>query len=105
MVEDIIEHIRKAQLEAHKRNFKFNTIIIDADLAMINNLSCPNYPRMIMGLEVKYEHNLTENYGVNFILTKTHTQNDELSELRKENEMLKEKLAKLKEILGVEDDE
>ena len=105
MVENIIEHIRKAQLEAHKRNIKANTIIIDTELAMINNLLCPNYPNMIMGLEVKYEHNLTENYGINFAITEGNTTEDEVRWLRKENKMLKEKIAKLKEILGVEDDE
>lgn len=105
MVEDIIEHIRKAQLEAQKQHFKANTIIIDTELAMINNLSCPNYPRMIMGLEVKYQYNLAQDYGINFAITEGNTTEDEVRWLRKENKMLKEKIAKLKEILGVEDDE
>ena len=99
MVHNIIAHIRKAQIEAQKRNFKVNTIIIDSELAMINNLSCPNYPRMIMGLEVKYEHNLAKDYGINFAITEENTMLNELISLRKENKELREKLNKLKEVL------
>ena len=105
MTDNIIEHIRKAQLEAQKQHIKANMIIIDTDLAKMNGLYAPSFegysicPPMIMGLEVKYVHNLTKDYGVGFILTKTHTQNDELISLRKENQELKEKLNKLKEVL------
>lgn len=103
MVDNIIDHIRKAQIEAQKQHFKANIIIIDTDLAEMNNLYAPTfYPPMIMGLEVKYQNNLTKDYGVNFIITKTFTQNDELSKLRKENEILREKLNKLKEVLDCE---
>lgn len=105
MINNIIDHIRKAQIEAQKQHFKANTIIIDTELARMNEVYAPSFdgyqicPPMIMGLEVKYQNNLTKDYGVNFILTKTFTQNDELSELRKENEILREKLNKLKEVL------
>lgn len=105
MIDNIIDHIRKAQVEAQKQHFKANTIIIDTELAQMNDLYAPTfegysvYPPMIMGLEVKYQTNLTKDYGVNFILTETHTTNDELSKLRKENEILREKLNKLKEVL------
>lgn len=102
MVENIIEHIRKAQIEAQKQHFKANTIIIDSDLAMINNF-CPNYPKMIMGLEVKYQRNLTKEFGINFAIAEGNTTEDEIRWLRKENKILKEKLAKLKEILGGEE--
>lgn len=103
MIKDIYDHIRKAEVEARKQHFKANTIIIDTELAKMNEVYAPTFdgysicPPMIMGLEVKYQNNLTKDYGVNFILTETHTQNDELVKLRRENEMLKEKLNKLKE--------
>lgn len=104
MIDNIIDHIRKAELEARKQHFKANTIIIDTDLARMNEIYVPYfngysvYPPMIMGLEVKYINNLTKDYNVNFIVTNSHTIQDELAELRKENEMLKEKLNKLKEV-------
>ena len=104
MIDNIIDHIRKAELEARKQHFKANTIIIDTGLASMNYIYAPSfdgysvYPPMIMGLEVKYVNNLTKDYSVNFIVTNTHTIQDELTDLRKENEMLKEKLNKLKEV-------
>lgn len=104
MIDNIIDHIRKAELEARKQNFKANTIIIDTDLAKTNYIVAPFfdgyrvYPPMIMGLEVKYVNNLTKDYNVNFIVTNSHTIQDELVELRKENEMLKEKINKLKQV-------
>ena len=101
MIDNIIDHIRKAQIEAQKQHFKANTIIIDTDLAMINNF-CPNYPRMIMGLEVKYVHNLTKDFGINFAIAEGNTMVNELISLRKENKELREKLNKLKEVLDCE---
>ena len=104
MIDNIIDHIRKAQIEAQKQHFKANTIIIDTDLARANEIYFPTRngyaicPSMIMGLAIHYQNNLTHDYGVNFIITETHTQNDELSELRKENKILREKLNKLKEV-------
>lgn len=103
MIDNIIEHIKKAELEARKQHFKANTIIIDTELAQMNNLYLPTFdgysviPPMIMGLEVKYVNNLTKDYSVNFIVTNSHIIQDELTILRKENKMLKEKLNKLKE--------
>ena len=110
MINNIMEHIQKAALQAEKEHFKANTIIIDTELAIMNNVYVPKiygydiYPPMIMGLKVMYVNNLTENYDVNFIITNTNTKTieDELTALREENEMLKEKLSKLKEILGNE---
>ena len=97
MIDNIIEHIRKAQLEAQKQHFKANIIIIDSDLAMINNF-CPDYPRMIMGLEVKYIHNLTQDYGINFAIAEGDTMSNELISLRKENRELRRKLNKVKQV-------
>lgn len=108
MIDNIIEHIRKAELEAQKQHFKANTIIIDTDLARTNEIYFPTKdsyticPSMIMGLAVQYQNNLTHEFGVNFIITNTHTLNDELSRLRKENEILREKLNKLKDVLDCE---
>lgn len=105
MVDNIIDHIRKAQIEAQKQHFKANTIIIDTDLARTNEIYFPTKdgyticPSMIMGLAVQYQNNLTHEFGVNFIITNTHTPNDELSDLRKENKELRKKLNKLKEML------
>lgn len=104
MIDNIIEHIRKAELEARKQHFKANTIIIDTELAKMNGIYSPSfdgysvYPPMIMGLEVKYVNNLTKDYSVNFIVTNSHIIQDELTILRKENKMLNEKLNKLKEV-------
>ena len=105
MIDNIIEHIRKAQVEAQKQHFKANTIIIDTYLAKMNEIYAPSfdgysvYPPMIMGLEVKYVHNLTKDYGINFAITEGNTMSNELILLRKENQELKEKLNKLKEVL------
>ena len=86
---DIYEHIKKAKIEAQKQHFKANMIIIDADLAMVNNLYYPNYPRTIMGLEVKYAFNLTKDYGINFAINEGNTTEYEVCQLRKENEKYK----------------
>ena len=108
MVDNIIDHIRKAQIEAQKQHFKANTIIIDTELARMNEVYAPSfdgyeiYPPMIMGLEVKYIHNLTKDYGINFAITEGNTMANELISLRKENKELREKLNKLKEVLDCE---
>ena len=103
MIDNIIDHIRKAQIEAQKQHFKANIIIIDTDLAQMNNLYAPTfYPPMIMGLEVKYVHNLTKDYGINFAITEGNTMSNELNQLREENKILREKLNKLKEVLDFE---
>ena len=106
MINNIIEHIRKASIEAHKQMIKANMIIIDTDLARTNHLFIPEngtlYSPMIFGLEVKYADNLTRDYGFNFVIAEGNTQLEELIELRKENKELKNKLKQLKEVLGCE---
>lgn len=105
MIDNIIDHIRKAQIEAQKQHFKANIIIIDTDLARMNEIYFPTRdgyaicPSMIMGLAIQYKNNLSHDYGVNFIITNTHTPQNEFEKLRKENEILREKLNKLKEVL------
>lgn len=71
---DIIDHIRKAETEALKRDIKINQIIIDEDLAITNNLYFKSFNRsiktaapMIFGLAVDYQKNLKEE-GYNFII-------------------------------------
>lgn len=73
-IDDIINHIRKAETEALKRDIKINQIIIDEDLAITNNLYFKSFNRsiktaapMIFGLAVDYQKNLKEE-GYNFII-------------------------------------
>lgn len=74
IIEDIIDHINKAKLEAIKRNIKINQIIIDKDLAMTNHIYFKNVDGniseanpMILGLSIKYQENLKQD-GYNFII-------------------------------------
>ena len=104
---DIFEHIRKARLEAEKQMIETNMIIIDQDLAMTNEIyfmfndNIRSIPPMIFGMEVKYQKNLTKDFGMNFIVTDGPTRDSELELLRKENAELKEQIRKMKEVLGV----
>ena len=81
-MKDILEHIAKAREETIKKNIRANTIIIDKDVAMVNKLWIPispnsivETPKMIMGLKVEYEENLSDKLGVdcNFVITNKDT--------------------------------
>lgn len=109
MIDNIYEHIRKAQLEAQKQHIKANMIIIDTDLAIVNGLCFPENetsykitPPIIMGLEIKYHKHLAKDLGVNFAITEGKSMMDEIFELKAENYKLKEKLRKLQEVLNCE---
>jgi len=76
-MKDILEHIAKAREQAIKQHIRANTIIIDKDLAMVNKLWIPispnsivDTPKMIMGLKVEYEENLSDKLGFdcNFVM-------------------------------------
>lgn len=73
-MEDLFEHIEKAHRQALKDRIKANTIIIDSTLAKTNHIYQPNgfgydeIKPMILGLEIKYQDNLTKDFGYNFIL-------------------------------------
>lgn len=76
-MKNILEHIEKVRAEMFKENIKANTIIIDKDVAMVNKLWIPispnsivETPRMLMGLKVEYEENLSDKLGVdcNFVM-------------------------------------
>lgn len=72
---NLIEHIRKAQVEALKQNIEANTIMIDKDIAYSNNLmgfigqSYYEFPPMIFGMKVLYKEELPNDAG--FIITET----------------------------------
>lgn len=82
MIENILDHIRKAINESYSRYFKANTVIIDTDLAMTNNLISPNYPAFIFGLKVQYQKNLAKDFGYNFALYQDDTTEDRIHKLK-----------------------
>lgn len=102
MIDNIMEHIYKAQIEARKQHIKANTIIIDEELARTENLLIDNYiiPPMIMGLEVKYLKHLTKDYGFNFMLADSPTMQDKIKNLELENDYLRAKLKRIEELVG-----
>lgn len=74
IIENILDHIQKAKLEALERNIKVNQILIDEDLAITNHICFKNvdgsiceYEPMIFGLAVEYDKSVREN-GYNFIM-------------------------------------
>lgn len=76
-MKNILEHIEKVREQTIKKCIRANTIIIDKDVAMVNKLWIPispnsivETPRMLMGLKVEYEENLSDKLGVdcNFIM-------------------------------------
>lgn len=101
MIKDIMEHFYKARIEAQKQHIKANMIILDEDLARTEHLLVDDkiIPPMIMGLEVKYLKNLTQDYGCHFIMTDGLIYQDRLKELEVENEILKSKLKRIEEVL------
>ena len=100
-MKDIIGHINKARIEAQKQLIKANMIILDEDLAIAEHLLVDNkiIPPMIMGLEVKYLKNLTQDLGCHFIMTDGLVYQDRLKELEVENEILRSKLKRIEEVL------
>ena len=102
MIDNIMEHIHKARIEAQKRHIKVNTIIIDEELARTEHLLIDNYimPPMIMGLEVKYLEHLTKDYGFNFVLADGSTMQNKISNLELENDYLRGKLKRIEELVG-----
>lgn len=90
-MKNILEHIAKAREQAIKQHIIANTIIIDKDVAMVNKLwisispnSIVETPRMLMGLKIEYEENLSDKLGVdcNFVMAerKIETPKTPLSE-------------------------
>ena len=99
-MKNILEHIAKAREQIIKQHIRANTIIIDKDVAMVNKLwfsispnSIVETPKMLMGLKVEYEENLSDKLGVdcNFVMAekKIETHKTPLSEYSAE-ELLKE---------------
>lgn len=93
--DNIIEHIRLAQIQAEKNHIKANMIIIDTGIAMTNYLFVYNdlIPPIIWGLKVEYKSNLAKDYGVNFAIS-----NKPEYQL-KENEEEKKEIKELKRLL------
>lgn len=92
IIQNVYEHIRKATNEAQKRYIEANTIILNKNFAMVNELYVPMtensysvFPRMLFGLKVEYAENLP--YNANFALTKTDK--SEYERVFEENEKLK----------------
>ena len=74
IIEDVLDHIYKAKMEAIKRNIEVNQVNIDEDLAMTNHLYFPNVDGsisetnpMIFGLAINYVKNLRKD-GYNFVV-------------------------------------
>lgn len=74
IIDNILDHIYKATIEALKRDIKVNQIIIDKDLAILNNLYIQDIDEkskkvnpMIFGLAIDYQENLAKD-GYNFIM-------------------------------------
>lgn len=96
MIEDLYGHIRKARFEAQKKHIKANMIVIDEELAHTEKLIIPNgpfsyleLPPMIFGLEIKYQKNLKNDYGSNFVIFESlNKKQNELEELREVVEIL-----------------
>ena len=99
MEKDIYEHILKALHEARKNKIKANTIIIDEEVAMSNELYFPyeindnryleTIPPMLFGLKINYMKNLTKDYDSNFIILENlNKKQTELEELREVVEIL-----------------
>lgn len=99
--EDLLNHIRKAQIEAQIKCFKSDIIFIDEELAMTNGFPFfeGTFPPTIFGLKVKYFKDLAKDWGFNFMITKQESDENELICLRKENQKLRETIEKLKKIL------
>lgn len=78
---NIYEHIRKAKIQAEKEYIKANTIIIDKDIAIANNLwyeSNP-IPPIIFGMKVEYSKALPND--INFAILEKHEQKQSLEEI------------------------
>ena len=74
-MEDILLHVMRARAEALRKKIKANTIVIDEDIAIVNGFYhwddtnvITKVPDMIMGLNVVYAKNLSNDLGANFIL-------------------------------------
>ena len=111
--ENILEHIRVAKDHALCRGIKANTVIIDKGLAVANNIykqfdfldsmhcEAIQLPPIILGLEVKYQTNLSKDLGANFIITEGNTVESELDRLRKENKELRSQLEQIKRVVDI----
>ena len=101
VIQNIYEHIRKAICEAHIKMIEVNTIVLDENFAISNELYVPmtenSYavcPPMLFGLKVKYAEKLPLN--ANFALINSSERSD-YERLVKENEKLKKAIKSLKD--------
>lgn len=100
---NILNQILKAKQEAIKQGIQARTIVIDKDVALFLGLLCDNhyFAPCIFGLRVDYANfNDFEINGekVSFIINDKEIET-ELEQLRRENQELKQKLERLKELL------
>ena len=103
IIQNIYEHIRKAICEAHIKMIEVNTIVLDENFAISNELYVPmtenSYavcPPMLFGLKVKYVEKLPLN--ANFALINSCERSD-YERLVEENEKLKKTIDILKDKL------
>lgn len=101
IIQNIYEHIRKAICEAHIKMIEVNTIVLDENFAISNELYVPmtenSYavcPPMLFGLKVKYVEKLPLN--ANFALINSCERSD-YERLVEENEKLKKAIDVLKD--------
>ena len=78
---NILDHIIKGRIEAQRKLFNANTVVIDKDLAITNNLITPNKPMFLYGLKVKYQENLAKDLGFNFLLCQDNSTEDRIHKL------------------------
>lgn len=93
--DNVLEHIRSAQIQAEKNYIKANMIILDTGIAMTNHLFVYDniIQPIIWGLKVEYHDNLANNYGVNFAISR------ETNHIKKEPDESQEEIKKLKRLL------
>ena len=106
IIQNTYEHIRKAIIEAQNRYIEANTIILNKNFAISNELYVPitenSYafcPPILFGLKVKYAEKLPLN--ANFALMKSN-EKSEYERLVEENKKLKKAIEILKSNLFID---
>ncbi len=105
LYKDLFEKIATAQEELLKHCVEANTVIINgrryAKLAHEVELCCFGFTPMIFGLAVETSNALPDDWEF-IVQHRTYPPTSEYEKLVKENRALKEKLAKLRALLGEE---
>lgn len=109
-IENIVRGIMEAQREALKEGIRANTVVISNRFAKIKsfavggwrgNKGTMTFPPMIAGLEAYFTDGLPEELAFAIMEKPGPT---EIERLRIENQHLKEQIAGIRELLGMEGD-